>query len=102
MKHIVTVLIFAGMSAALSAQENVADKYPGYRLEFADEFDTGVTPDPDKWEFETGMRRNHEDQVYTTDNATISDGMLVIEARKEKVKNPDYKRYSIDWNKKKQ
>ena len=102
MKHIVTVLIFAGMSAALSAQENVADKYPGYRLEFADEFDTGVTPDPDKWEFETGMRRNHEDQVYTTDNATISDGMLVIEARKEKVKNPDYKRYSSDWNKKNQ
>jgi licheninase len=100
-KHLATIL-FATVAAALCAADNVADKYPGYRLEFAEEFDNGTAPDPDRWQFETGMRRNHENQVYTTDNATISDGCLVIEARKERVKNPDYQRYSSDWNKKNQ
>ncbi len=102
MKQIVTTLLIAALSAPLFAEDNVAIKYPGYKLEFAEEFDTGTAPDPERWQFETGMRRNHEDQVYTTDNATIADGMLIIEARKEKVKNPDYQRYSSDWNKKKQ
>ena len=101
MKKIASTLILTALcGVSVAAQENIADKYPGYKLEFAEEFDKGTTPDPDKWNFETGMRRNHEDQVYTKDNATIADGYLVIEARKEQVANPDYQRYSSDWNKK--
>lgn len=98
-KQIITTLLCAVVSACLAA-DDVKDKYPGYRLDFAEEFESGTAPDPDRWQFETGMRRNHENQVYTTDNATIADGCLVIEARKEKVLNPDYQRYASDWNKK--
>lgn len=101
MKATVTALLVAAVSAPVFA-EDIADKYPGYRLEFVEEFDQGTAPDTDRWQFETGMRRNHEDQVYTTDNASIADGCLVIEARKEKVKNPDYQRYASEWNKKNQ
>lgn len=101
MKQIATLLLAAAITAPAFAQD-LAGKYPGYKLEFAEEFDNGTTPDPERWEFETGMRRNHENQVYTTDNATIADGCLVIEARKERVKNPDYERYSSAWNKKNQ
>lgn len=100
MKKIVTTLAAAVLTVPLFAEDSAADKYPGYRLDFAEEFDTGTAPDPSRWQFETGMRRNHEDQVYTTENATISNGYLVIEARKEKVENPDYQRYSSEWNKK--
>lgn len=99
MKKIVTSLLIAALASPIFA-EDVADAYPGYKLAFAEEFDNGTKPDPDRWNFETGMRRNHEDQVYTVDNATIADGCLVIEARKEKVANPDYERYSSAWNKK--
>ncbi|MDE6097365.1 MAG: family 16 glycosylhydrolase [Muribaculaceae bacterium] len=100
MKKIIIPAIFLACAPALMAQDDIADKYPGYRLEFAEEFNEGTVPDPDRWVFETGMRRNHEDQVYTTDNATIKDGMLVIEARKEQVLNPDYQRYGSQWNQK--
>lgn len=91
--------MIAALAAPLFA-EDMADRYPGYKLDFAEEFDSGTVPDPERWTFEKGMRRNHEDQVYTEDNAFISDGMLVIEARKEQVPNPDYQRYSSEWNKK--
>lgn len=101
MKKIVTALLIPIFGTPVFA-EDIADKYPGYRLEFAEEFDHGTVPDAERWQFETGMRRNHEDQVYTTENASIADGCLVIEARKEKVKNPDYQRYASEWNKKNQ
>lgn len=99
MKKALFILAAAALAAPLFA-EDIADKYPGYKLEFADEFNSGTVPDADKWQFETGMRRNHEDQVYAVDNATVADGCLVIEARKEQILNPDYQRYSSDWNKK--
>lgn len=101
-------LLSIALMAALASLPVLADDtentsvYTGYSLVFNEDFDSGSTPDTQKWEFETGMRRNHENQVYTTDNATIENGMLVIEARKEKVRNPDYQRYSSDWNKKDQ
>lgn len=93
-------LLVGSLSAMAQDTPDITTKYPGYRLDFQDEFDTGTVPDETRWNFETGMRRNHEDQVYTKNNATISNGLLVIEARKEKVLNPDYVRYSSDWNKK--
>jgi beta-glucanase (GH16 family) len=68
----------------------------GYTLVWHDEFDVDGAPDPKNWKFETGFVRNEEDQWYQTDNATISGGLLVIEARKEQVKNPNYTG-SGDW-----
>ena len=44
-----------------------------------------------KWGYEDGFIRNNERQYYTRDrreNARVENGMLVIEARKERFKLP--------------
>ena len=68
----------------------------GYTLVWHDEFDVDGPPNPKNWKFETGFVRNEEDQWYQTANASVADGLLVIEARKEQVKNPNYTG-SGDW-----
>lgn len=70
---------------------------PGYKLVWHDEFDADGAPDPANWKFEQGFVRNNEDQWYQRDNASVKDGLLVIEARKERVKNPNYSAGSSDW-----
>lgn len=65
----------------------------GWKLVWSDEFDKPGLPDPAKWNYETGFIRNREAQYYTLarpENARVENGMLVIEARKEQFKNPDY------------
>lgn len=57
-----------------------------YELVWSDEFDYEGEPDPEKWGYDTGGNGwgNHELQYYTKgDNVTVTDGMLLIEARKE-------------------
>jgi beta-glucuronidase len=63
-----------------------------YELVWSDEFDKPGKPDPAKWGFETGFIRNHESQYYTDrkENARVEKGNLVIEARKEKIKNKEF------------
>src|SRR5450432_1235086 len=63
---------------------------PGYKLVWHDEFDVDGPPNPKNWKFEQGFVRNEEDQWYQTDNASVQGGLLVIEARKETVQNPNY------------
>lgn len=70
---------------------------PGWRLVWADEFNTDGAPDPKNWVFEQGFVRNHELQWYQPDNAHCRNGMLVIEARREQRPNPSYKPGSSDW-----
>ena len=65
-----------------------------WKLVWSDEFDKPGLPDPGKWSYEIGFIRNHEAQYYTRErpeNARVENGMLVIEARKEPFKNPDFK-----------
>lgn len=93
------ILISSGF---VSAQSDIDNRYPGYKLVFQDEFDKGDKPDTEVWQYEHGLCRNHEDQYYQEYNATVRDGCLVIEARKERVKNEFYKRYSSDWKTKNQ
>jgi len=69
---------------------------PGYTLVWHDEFDVDGAPNPANWKFEKGFARNEEAQWYQPDNASVKDGLLVIEARKERVKNPNYTG-SGDW-----
>ena len=61
-------------------------QYPGYRLVWNDEFDSSGINTND-WNFETGGTGwgNHELEYYTPriQNAFVSSGNLVIEARKE-------------------
>jgi beta-glucanase (GH16 family) len=57
-----------------------------WSLDWADEFDRGVAPDPKFWSHEKGFIRNNEAQFYTEgrrENARIENGRLVIEARKD-------------------
>jgi beta-glucanase (GH16 family) len=69
----------------------------GYKLVWADEFDVDGAPNPKNWNYEKGFARNEELQWYQPDNATVKDGLLVIEGRKERVANPNYKAGSSDW-----
>lgn len=62
----------------------------GYQLVWADEFEAPGRPDPAHWTFEQGFVRNGEAQWYQPDNATIENGLLVIEARRERRPNPGF------------
>jgi beta-glucanase (GH16 family) len=68
----------------------------GYKLVWHDEFDIDGAPDPKNWRFEKGFVRNEEAQWYQAANASVQGGLLVIEARKETVQNPNYTG-SGDW-----
>ena len=62
----------------------------GYSLRFSDEFEADEI-DETIWNFEVGAwPYNHELEYYTRENASIEDGCLVIEARKEEMKKRDY------------
>jgi len=64
-----------------------------WKLVWSDEFEHAGLPDPGKWDYEEGFIRNNEDQYYTRkrgENARVENGMLIIEARKERFKNPAF------------
>ncbi len=70
---------------------------PGYKLVWADEFDTPGRPNPDNWNYERGFVRNRELQWYQPQNAFVKDGLLVIEARRESKPNPNFVENHRDW-----
>ena len=74
---------------APSASSRVGEPPPEYKLVWVDEFDHGQL-DSTKWSFEAGFIRNNERQLYTDRlvNARVADGVLVIEAHKEKFAIP--------------
>ena len=64
-----------------------------WKLVWSDEFEQAGLPDAAKWSYETGFIRNNEDQYYTRErkeNARVENGMLVLEARHERFKNPAF------------
>lgn len=71
----------------------------GYRLVWNDEFEREGKPDSSIWSNEHGFQRNNEFQYYRPENANIKDGILVIEGKREKVKNRVYDLSSQDWRK---
>ncbi len=96
------LLSYAGLfsqkqNSALSARN---DKK--WELVWADEFNKPGKPDPANWKFEHGFVRNEEYQWYQADNAFCENGVLVIEGRKEQIKNPNYDPTSNDWRKKRE
>lgn len=83
----ISTLLLAGLCWPLFAHG--AD----WKLVWSDEFDRDGLPDPAKWSYEQGFVRNQELQFYTAarkQNARVQDGHLIIEARRERMKNPDY------------
>ena len=65
-------------------------KIPGYTLSWNDEFNRDGNPDPGNWTYESGFVRNYELQWYQQQNAICKNGVLRIEARREKMENPNY------------
>ena len=73
-----------------------------WQLVWSDEFDYEGLPDPAKWGYEEGYIRNEESQVYMRGrlkNTRVGDGMLIIEAHKEQVSNPNHDADSDMWQK---
>ncbi len=69
----------------------------GYRLVWSDEFNADGRPDREKWGYERGFVRNEELQWYQPENARCEGGLLVIEARRERVENPRFDGSSRRW-----
>ncbi|MDF2191537.1 glycoside hydrolase family 16 protein [Paraflavitalea sp. CAU 1676] len=71
----------------------------GYVLVWADEFNGKGVPDTANWNYEEGFVRNQEQQWYQKGNASMRNGLLTIEARKETKPNPHYEAESKEWRK---
>ena len=69
-----------------------------WSLVWADEFNTNGAPNPANWNFEHGFVRNHELQWYQPENAFCTNGLLVIEARREHKPNPNINPNNARWN----
>jgi Beta-glucanase/Beta-glucan synthetase len=82
--------IFAGNKA-------VAKNKSKWKLVWSDEFNKPGKPDPRNWKFEHGFARNEEYQWYQADNAFCENGLLIIEGRKEEIRNPNYIPGSNNW-----
>lgn len=88
--------IIASTAAALTAGTVVwitagAARADDWKLVWVDEFNQPGAPDSQKWNYEEGYIRNNEKQYYTRDrreNARVEDGVLIIEARKERYEIP--------------
>ncbi len=100
-KVLLSMVLAPASFCSLRAQpsSSVPTEVDGMQLVWHDEFDGEGRPDSTKWRYETGFCRNHEDQWYNADHNCFLDGQgsLVIEARREKVKNPDYDKDSPHW-----
>src|ERR1051325_8652973 len=81
----------------IRAQRPEPGKAAGWRLVWADEFDKDGRPDPRNWGYESGFVRNRELQWYQPDNARCERGLLVIEGRRERKANPNFRPGSTDW-----
>jgi beta-glucanase (GH16 family) len=91
-----------GLGAAISlplspAAQSTAPAQAAYEVVWSDEFDRDGAPDPAKWTYERGFVRNQELQWYQPDNAHVSGGLLVVEARHERKANPNFEAGSTDW-----
>ncbi len=83
----------------LNADSSSPREIPGRKLVWSEEFNTDGKPDTAVWSYERGFERNQELQWYQPDNAVCKDGLLLITAKKERVKNPAYFSESDDWKK---
>ena len=87
------------LSAAVQTGSGEAQppNYPGYALVWADEFARDGAPDPKNWDYERGFVRNRELQWYQPENARQAGGLLIIEARRERLRNSNFEAGSSDW-----
>jgi beta-glucanase (GH16 family) len=87
----------AGPQEQIGALADPPSNYPGYSLDWADEFDRDGEPNPANWTYESGFVRNQELQWYQRENARVARGLLVIEGRRERLRNPAFAAGSSEW-----
>ncbi|MCV9387363.1 glycoside hydrolase family 16 protein [Reichenbachiella ulvae] len=68
-----------------------------YQLIWSDEFEGEGKPDTTFWSFERGFVRNEELQWYQDENASLENGLLVINGKREDFPNPNYDAQSSNW-----
>ncbi len=95
------ILDLQGQVVPVDLSEDIPER-EGYQLVWADEFNGKGAPDHRFWSFEHGFKRNRELQWYREENTEQKDGLLVIEGRREQVKNPTFEAESDDWRKNRQ
>src|SRR5260370_25717505 len=95
-----TILLSADHSGGKAAQR--APQTEGWKLVWADEFEKDGPPDPRNWTNETGFVRGRQLQWYQPDNAWCNNGLLIIEGRSERKRNPSYEPNSKLWRKKRE
>jgi len=94
MAALVTIFLW---SFAQASRRGRVERPVGYKLVWADEFNTDGPPDPCHWTYERGFVRNSDLQWYQPENACCKDGLLIIEARRERKANPNYSPNSDNW-----
>ncbi|WP_346860634.1 glycoside hydrolase family 16 protein [uncultured Draconibacterium sp.] len=103
-------LLFLTSICLLSEYNLVVAQYPGkifidknkkqnidFQLVWEDNFDNEGQPNPRNWTYEYGFVRNRELQWYQPQNANCANGILKIEARREKTFNPNFNPLSDNW-----
>jgi beta-glucanase (GH16 family) len=102
-KCLITLISTTYLSVAIFAQDRYSPdfsaptKIRGMILVWNDEFDNQGKPDSSSWIYENGFVRNQELQWYQPNNANCANGLLTIEGRKEKVKNPNFITGTTNW-----
>jgi beta-glucanase (GH16 family) len=100
-----TILLICLLSGSTLAQQpdplspdfRKPKKIRGMKIIWNDEFNNSGKPDPATWIYEKGFVRNQELQWYQSENANCLNGVLLIEGRREEIKNPDYSSGSTNW-----
>jgi beta-glucanase (GH16 family) len=98
----IAVLIILWTMQACSHKIIPVNKMDGYKLVWADEFNTQGKPDSANWSYEEGFVRNEELQWYQKENATCKNGLLIIEADRQEKPNAAYDPASKDWRRNRQ
>ncbi len=91
------VVLAVPLPELVRADDARADRSDAYKLVWADEFNKDGRPDPNNWVYERGFVRNEELQWYQPENARCENGLLIIEARRERKPNPSYDPNSRSW-----
>lgn len=94
------VLQSCGRKALLNKPDfSAPQERTGMKLVWNDEFNTARAPDTKFWKHEKGFVRNNELQWYQPDNASCKNGVLLIEAKRTDLPNPNFIADSQNWTK---
>ena len=95
--HFIFLIALAILTGPAFRNYATAAPADSWHLVWQDNFTKPGRPDPAKWSYERGFVRNKEPQYYQPGNAVVRRGMLVIEARQQRVANKQYRPGAKNW-----